>query len=130
MQYLEALTQVSSFRYVVINNGDGTFYGMIEARQLYALMRPQGSPYNADWFAGALNNSDTSRLAGLPGILTGKDALTAKTNTKDALQSLNTLDVQTLPVLDDHGSFIGVIDRSKLSANMLIEIAQKLEQGK
>lgn len=130
MEYLEALTQSTSFKYVVINNPDGSFYGMIDGRQLYTLMRGQSAAHGGDEFAQAVNNADTSQLGALPGILRARDALTTKTNIKDALQALNTLDVQTLPALDEQGTFIGVVDRSKLSASMLLEIAQKLEGQK
>ncbi len=130
IEYLEALTQSTSFKYVVINNPDGSFYGMIDGRQLYTLMRGQSDAYGRYDFARAVNTGDTTQLAAMPGILRARDALTTQTNTKDALQALNTLDVQTLPALNQQGAFIGVVDRSKLSASMLIEIAQRLEGNK
>jgi len=36
------------------------------------------------------------------------------------------MDVQTLPVVDDAGKFVGVVDRSKLTASIIIDIAQKV----
>lgn len=39
---------------------------------------------------------------------------------------MESLDVQTLPVVDESGRFAGIVDRSKLTASILIEIAQKV----
>ena len=42
---------------------------------------------------------------------------------------MNSLDVQVLPVLDEAGRFDGIVDRSKLTASILTEIAQHLEKS-
>ena len=39
---------------------------------------------------------------------------------------MESLDVQTLPVVDETGQFVGIVDRSKLTASILIEIAEKV----
>jgi CBS-domain-containing membrane protein len=39
---------------------------------------------------------------------------------------MSSLDVQTLPVVDEAARFVGVVDRSKLTASMLIDIAAKV----
>ena len=36
------------------------------------------------------------------------------------------MDVRTLPVVDEAGQFVGIVDRSKLTASILIEIAEKV----
>ena len=41
---------------------------------------------------------------------------------------MNTLDVQVLPVVDDAQKFDGIVDRSKLTASILTEIADRVEK--
>jgi len=125
-QYLDELSQVPSFRYIVINRADGTLFGLLDARQLSALLKAGPGQLDPDRFADWLNRSSTAELSALPGFIPGKDALRKTAETRTALEVMNSLDVQTLPVVDDAGRFIGVVDRSKLSASMLIDIAAKV----
>jgi CBS-domain-containing membrane protein len=43
---------------------------------------------------------------------------------------MDSLDVQTLPVVDARGVFAGIVDRSKLTASMILDIAARLETAK
>ena len=42
---------------------------------------------------------------------------------------MNSEDAQVLPVLDEEGKFDGIVDRSKLTANILTEIVQRVEKS-
>jgi len=122
-QYLEELVLLPSFRYVVLNRPDRTLYGVLDARQLTSLLKGQLDP---DRFAQWLNESNTTELSALPSFTPAKDALRKESETKVALERMSSLDVQTLPVVDETGHFVGVVDRSKLTASMLIDIAAKV----
>ena len=43
---------------------------------------------------------------------------------------MDSLDVQTLPIIDDASRYVGVVDRSKLTASILIDVTERLESGK
>lgn len=124
-EYLARLSQSPSFRYVVISTADGKFLGMIDGRQLAALVTGPGAQA-ANEFAQNLNRSDGDALLRLPGIISRDKAITKKTDKRQALMRMESLDVQTLPVVDEAGQFVGIVDRSKLTASILIEIAEKV----
>ncbi|MGH7821065.1 MAG: hypothetical protein ACREQ9_14975 [Candidatus Binatia bacterium] len=129
-EYLETLTQDPIFRYVVINYPDGKFFGMADARQLAAQTGGPSPSFNLQSFADALNDSNESQLESLPGFIAAQRALSKTSDRRKALETMDTLDVQTLPVIDKEGRLAGIVDRSKLTASMLIDIAAKVEGGK
>lgn len=123
-EYLGRLSQSPSFRYVVISAADGKFLGMIDGRQLSALLAGAGG--QSGEFARQLNQRDADALLQLPGIIPRDKAITKRTDKRQALIQMEALDVQTLPVVDEAGHFAGIVDRSKLTASILIEIAEKV----
>ncbi len=124
-EYLARLSQSPSFRYVVISTADGKFLGMIDGRQLAALLiGPDMQAANE--FAQNLNRNDAEAILRLSGIVARDKAITKKTDKRQALMQMEALDVQTLPVVDEAGQFAGIVDRSKLTASILIEIAGKV----
>jgi hypothetical protein len=127
-QYLEELVQTPAFRYVVINRADGSLFGLLDSRQLTSLLKAGSGQVDPERFAEWLNRSSTTELSSLPGFIPAKSALQKTSETRDALERMNALDVQSLPVVDDTGRFVGVVDRSKLSASMLIDIAAKVSR--
>lgn len=154
-EYLDRLTQYPYLRFLVLNNSDGTFFGLADARQIANILRtarpapvPAATPVEnfqpweqrsiggpepprlsaknlADW----LNGGNKAELATLPGFISANDALRKNTDRKQALQKMNDLDVQTFPVVDESGKFAGTVDRSKLTASILTEIAAKIDKS-
>jgi hypothetical protein len=124
-EYMNRLTQYPFLRYVIISDADGNFFCLADARQLAAWLRES---YNFDDdFARWLNSGDKSQLSQLPGFIAADQAMMKASNRRRALQLMDSLDVQTLPVIDEQQQFVGVIDRSKLTASMLIDIADRVE---
>lgn len=129
-EYFEVLTQYPFLRYIVINNSDGSFFGTADARQLAAIIRGPGGRFDSQAFADWLNSSNKAQLETLPGFISSGKALNKTSDKRRALQLMDSLDVQTLPVIDDAGGFAGIVDRSKLTASMLLDIAERLETRK
>jgi CBS domain-containing protein len=125
--YLDQLTRYPFLRYVLVNNADGTFVGMADARQLEALLSAAGGPVDADTLAVWLNESARARLEALPGFVPAAHALRRTTDKRTALQAMDAHHEETLPVLDGAGRFVGVVSRSQLTASLLVEIAAKVE---
>jgi CBS domain protein len=150
--YLEELTQYPYLRYVVLNNQDDTFFGLVDARQLAEILRserlqpPSSTPgpslsgeqaqfairpeprLTSNNLAKWLNEGNAEELKTLPGFIAASDALDSNAKRQKALERLNALNVQTIPVVDETKKFIGVVDRSKLTASILTEIAAQLER--
>lgn len=126
-EYFRVLSQSPYLKYVVINEADDTFFGMMDARQLGALLSsPAGGSYSAslaDW----LNNSSKDQLQSLPGFISWQRALREGTDKQRALQTMDSLDVQVLPVVSPDRKFVGVADRSKLTASILIDVAERID---
>jgi CBS domain-containing protein len=124
-EYLVRLAQSPSFRYAVISDSAGKFVGMIDGRQLAALLG--GSDGRAaDEFARNLNRNDGAAILRMPALIARDKAIIRSTDKRQALVQMESLDVQTLPVVDEAGRFVGIVDRSKLTASILIEIAEKV----
>ena len=154
-QYLDQLTQYPYLRYVVLQNPNDTFFGLADARQIAAILRNNqraqnsaessatpmegeqtmdrsggGARLTAQNLADWLNANKTEELATLPGFVGAKDALDSKADRDKALQQMNALDVQTLPVVNEGHRFVGVVDRGKLTATILTEVAAKVDRPK
>lgn len=152
-QYLDRLTQYPYLRYLVFNNPDGTFFGLADARQIAEIFRnaprPTEGPANlteslqqfeqrsiggteprltaanlADW----LNAGNKAELETLPGFIAADKSLDTKTDRQKALELMNALDAQTIPVVDENRRFAGIVDRSKLTASILTEVAAKVDR--
>lgn len=150
--YLNELTQYPYLRYIVLNNQDDSFFGMVDARQIAEILRgerlqqssvtpgpmvpgeqaqfgiPPQPRLTSDNLAKWLNEGNVEELKTLPGFIAASDALDSNTNRQKALERLNDLNVQTIPVVNENRKFIGVVDRSKLTASILTEIATKVER--
>ncbi len=129
-KYYQDLSQHPYFRYTIINNNDGSFFGIADGRQMAADFSAPDGMEKANQFAYWLNGSNKSELEKLPGFISRQQALNKTSDKRHALRLMDSLDVQTLPVIDESGRFAGMVDRSKLSASMLIDIADKLESAK
>lgn len=130
VEYLRALTQQGGLRYIVLNNSDGSLFGMADAQQTAAILQAESGPFSAVTLANWLNSGDRGQLQNLPGFVSPANALRENSDKREALQRMNALDAGTLPVVDDKGRLVGIVDRSKLTASILIDIAQRLEGGK
>ncbi len=124
-EYLKTLTQHPYLQYLVIKNQDGSFAGMADARQTEQLI--ENHQLSPDALARWLGEGDRSTLANsLPGWIGSKDALQSTARRREALEQMNSLNAESLPVVSG-GVFVGVVERSRVTAGMLVEIARKLE---
>lgn len=128
-QYLEQLTQYPFLHYIIMNNPDGTFFGLADAKQVAEIIRSSNPRFSAADLAAWLNQSLKGELESLPGFIPAEKALHKEDGKRKALETMNTLDVQILPVIDDAQKFDGIVDRSKLTASILTEIADRIEKN-
>lgn len=125
-EYLRKLTAFPFFKYLVINDEEGRFFGLVNARSLNALFQSRAAEYDVDDFARWLNGADTASLSRLPGFIGADHVIQEDTDKQTALIKLEELNVETLPVVDEDGSIVGVVDRSRLASSLIIEVAGKV----
>jgi hypothetical protein len=123
-QYLEQPTSHPFLKYVVFLNPDGTMLGMASVPELAQLLRTDIDP---EEFAYWLNDERPSELQRLPFFVSAQDSVTPTARRDRVLEKLEQLELDVLPVVDDRERFVGVVERSRITAAILIELAQKLE---
>lgn len=138
--YLESLSNSSYLRAIVVNEKNGSLFGLYRAADLIAYLRVTGTDYTGtpsnrgyEEFQNLLNRSTKSsrkRLAELPGFVPVELAVINSVTKRDALARMEKHNLDTLPVVDHEGRFIGTIDRSKLTTSLVLAVTDKLEGQK
>lgn len=125
-EYLERLTEYPFFKYIVINEEDGRFFAIADARALNSYFKSREEGLTSWKFADWLKNSDKAFLSSeLPGFIS--KAIILDTDKKTALELMEKFNVDILPVVDKWGKFLGIVDRSRITASLIIEMANKLK---
>lgn len=128
-QFLEELTPFPFFRYVIVETETGAFFGMIDARKLLSILRRGFLEPRA--FAEMLNDGgDGARafLAGIPGFIAADWAVKAGVPKLDVLRAMEERDADWLPVVGADGALKGLVDRSRLTASLILEVATQLSE--
>jgi CBS domain-containing protein len=127
-KYFEALSGSSHLRVVVVNNSAGKLVGIYNAPDLISYLRVAGDR-GYDQFEQLMNRGDARalpELAKLPGFLSAEQAVTSSTSKRDALASMDLLNTDTLPIVDQDGKFTGTVERAKLTAKLILAVTDKL----
>ncbi len=127
-QYLVRLTKEPFLNYLIIENPDGSFFGMADARKLAALFQKESPTFSANDLGNWLNYERREKLTRLPGFIPARNALGKKTDKGQALQKMEALNMDLLPVVDEKKRFAGIVDRSRLTASLLIDVAKNLKK--
>lgn len=127
-QYFDALYASSYLKYVVILDPTGKLFGIYNALDLTVAFRTQGGAAYAD-FAAWLNRPDDygrNMLARLPGFVGTEQAVARELSKRDVLRRMDELRVDSLPVVDKDGVFVGTVERSRLTASLILEVADRI----
>lgn len=127
--YFEALSGSSYLRVVVVNQPDGKLFGMYNAANLIGYLRVAGDA-GYDQFQQLLNSNDAAswnELSKLPGFVGAASAVATSTSRRDALELMEKLRTDSLPVINAEKYFMGTVERSKLTASLILAVTQKLE---
>jgi CBS domain len=132
--YLETLTRYDFFRYVILLTPDDKLLGMIDARRLLALLQSPGSEMNFKGLADLLNNQipiapnvAPNQLANLPGFVPAQDAVTKQSDKRDVLDRMEKSGRDWLPVVSPEGQLVGIVDQSRLTASMILDVTNQLQ---
>lgn len=127
-EYLRELATQPDFRYLVIEDRDGRFFGLAQAKPLIAALGANAGDY-VSRFAVALNQADTKWLARSLKITGAEQAVKEGADKSEVLKQMDRLDTEVLPVVDPDGRFKGVVDRSRLAASLIVDVADRLRQN-
>ena len=126
-QYIDELTKHPFFQYIVINNNDGSLFGMVDATEVAATIKSDDGLYSSHDFDNWLNGSNSSELAGIPGFTAAEHSLKQDTDKKAALELMEQLNLEALPVVDNQQRLLGIVNRSRLTASLIIDVTKHLE---
>ena len=129
--YFRELSTSPSFRYMVLVEPDGRFYGIMDARKLRSLVEPSdggfgGRDLNWDMIRNWIADDPTA-FAELPSFVPAGAALPADASKRAALTRLQEEDRDWLPAVDEEGRFTGVVDHARLTAGLILDVADRLE---
>ena len=127
--YFEALSGSSQLRSVVVNNQDGTLFGMYLAGDLIGYLRAARDQGYRDLGQSLNRGDETARveLKKLPGFVGADHAVTAVTSKREALARMEQLNVDSLPVVDNARRFVGTVNRGKVTASLILAVTDKVE---
>ncbi len=126
VNYLQRLTQQGFLKYVIIQNEDGTFFGSADARQLAGMLTADNAPFRAEQLATWLNRGNRDALQQLPGFVPSEKAVRVSDDKRRVLQMMEQLNVETLPVIDEKNRYSGIVNRSRLTASLILDVAQSV----
>jgi hypothetical protein len=129
-EYLEGLSPYDFFQYVILLDRDGSLFGMVEARNLLEHLARNGSGNGFAVLADQLNagtEEDQSELAQLPGFVPASKAVTNQTDKRAVLARMEEFGRDWLPVVSEQRKFEGIVERSRLTASMILDITKRLE---
>ena len=127
--YFDALSGSSQLRSIVVNNQDGTLFGMYLAGDLIGYLRVTREQGYAELGQRLNRGDETSRaeLRKLPGFVGAEHAITASTSKRESLARMEQLNVDSLPVVDNGRRFVGTVDRGKVTASLILAVTDKVE---
>jgi len=116
-RYLEELTPMSFFKYVLFENRNGEFSGVIAADKLLEEMLAG----NIDLVA-LIESGDISSIDGV-----SKTSILSGSSKQESLQLMDRHGLAELPVVDEFGKFVGVVERGKITSSIVAELVSKSE---
>ncbi len=150
-KYIVHLNRLPSFRFVVVLQPDNTLFGIFDATILASALNP---PDNVElvkeyplmplrklppkdrvtkWseFARHLSDGETLEIRKYPGFFSAEQAVKPSSDKQQVLTRMEELQRDWLPVVTEpKGEFKGIVERSRLTASLILDIAKRVEAGK
>lgn len=122
--WLDHLTRYPFFRFVVLQQNGGAFFGMFDARTLTTALA-QGSGWSD--FVNEVASANTASLQRLPGFLGADAAVNLNTDKEAVLRRMQQLRATTLPVTGPAGRLVGIVDQSSVLGSLVLDINTRLK---
>lgn len=127
-EYLARLTAQPYLKYVIIENSDGTFFGMADARQLFDMLNNPYGVIKPDELARWLVNSNRASFSKLPGFIAAEHAVKPSADKSRTLEAMERLNADILPVIDEKNMYLGIVNRARLVASLILDVAKDLKK--
>jgi len=102
----------------------------MDARKLVSVLQEESRGDGFEFLADSFNGGSGDRISALPGFVTVDRALRPDADKRIALEQMENLNVDWLPVVDANRFFTGVVERSRLTASLILDVANRLEAVK
>jgi CBS domain-containing protein len=127
-KYLDALVEHRYFKWVIFQEADGRFKGLVPAPSLRTF--GQLSWAASTGYDAIVSMIERGEIGELPGVVTAETALRYTDTKKEAVDSFSRSDHEDLPVIDGRGRFVGVLNRGRLLSSIMASILRAAEQGR
>ncbi|MET1255870.1 CBS domain-containing protein [Aliikangiella maris] len=124
--YMQELTAKPYLKHLIFLDKEGQFLGISPVKPFVNANPNKGSTYRQ--LANSLAKGDRSWIeANIPEIVMRENALNTSTSRSEALSKMIELHVDELPVIDQQGDLVGMVERNFISSTLLLEIASKVK---
>jgi hypothetical protein len=128
-EYL-TMTQEPHLRYLIFNDANNKFAALADARATQVLFVQEAASFSETDLAQWISTNDLSALSRLPGFVKAEDAVLDTMDKKDVLEKMERQECDQLPVVDREGTFVGMVERARLTAGLILDISNRLQKKK
>ncbi len=128
-EYL-TLTQEPHLRYLIFNDAKNRFAALADARATQVLFVQEAAAFSENDLAQWITLGDLTALSRLPGFVKAEDAVLDTMDKKEVLERMETQGQDQLPVVDKEGKFVGMVERARLTASLILDISNRLQKSK
>lgn len=128
-EYLRLLS-TSTVKYIVFENKERQFIGLITLTELnnQIFNQTDNNHFTTTDLVKWLANEEVDKVKTIKGLLSVSDAITTTTAKQKALEQMEKLNSEVLPVLDSSRMLQGVVERSRLATSLLLEVSNSIDQ--
>jgi hypothetical protein len=112
--------------YVVFVESGRTFWGMVKTYDLVRFMDAENIPAS-NVLSKQIRTKDTKKLEEIPGIILKNDVVLVGDDRLTALRKMDKSNNELLPVIDSDGQFVGTVERNRITASLMVNVAEKLD---
>jgi signal-transduction protein with cAMP-binding, CBS, and nucleotidyltransferase domain len=124
------LTQEPHLRYLIFNDAKEKFAALADARATQVLFVQKSAAFSEADLAQWISSNDLASLSRLPGFMKAADAVLDILDKKEVLERMEKLGQDQLPVVDKDGKFVGIVERARLTASLILDISNRLQKSK
>ncbi len=128
-EYFQQLRSQKFLRYIVLQDSRGALAAICQASPLIEFILADGTDLNVEAFVENISSGAiVQELAKLDFCEDKTLAVTEGSDRAEALMKMQAARRDWLPVVDHDGNFAGVVDRSTLLGNLVLDVVHKLSE--
>lgn len=119
LKYMEALSQLNTFKFVVFLDNDKKFIAFITSMAMLQILRIKSL---GEKFISTLNDNNIQELKQFPGIVS--KTISTKSTSIEALRKMTDQNLDLLIVTDENLKLKGVVEREQLLSKLILGMAK------